>query len=118
VCIQDLFPRFSTTKKELFMANVWATKMATGYHLKPGAKAYWTWNNAPTDTVYSFSVRPILVTVLPDSADLSASAAVTNVNYQVRKNSYDSPKGEVNIEIANTGSSTIHYALYMSQIGI
>jgi hypothetical protein len=107
-----------STKKELFMANVWATKMATGYHLKPGAKAYWVWYNAPSNTVYSFSVRPILVSVLPDSADLYASAAVTNVGYQVRKNSYESPKGEVHIEIANTGSSTIHYDLYISQIGI
>lgn len=98
------------------MATVWAIKMVSGFQFKPGEKAYWRWLNAPSDTVYSFSVQPHLVDGYADSFAGDGKAAVTSVNYYTVKNTYESPKREVHIEIANTGSSTIHYDLFMSQI--
>jgi hypothetical protein len=91
------------------MASVWATKMASGFQFKPGDTAFWLWNNAPGDTVYSFSVQPYVL------SGSNGSAQVTGVNYYIHGNPQER---EVHISIKNTGSTTINYDLFMSQIHI
>jgi hypothetical protein len=97
------------------MATVWATKLGSGYNFAPGSKVVWTWYNAPSDTVYSFSVQPHLIDGYMDTFAGDGKAAVTYVNYYTIKQSYEAPKRQVHIEVTNTGSSTIHYDLFMSQ---
>lgn len=89
------------------MASVWATKMASGFQFKPGDTALWVWNNAPSDTVYSFSVQPYVL------LGSQGSVQVTGVNYYIHGNPQER---EVYISVKNTGSTTINYDLFMSQI--
>lgn len=89
------------------MANVLFIKVATGYSFGPGQKANWVWNNAPSNTVYSFSVQPYVL------VGSSGQAEVTRVSYSIQGNPQER---KVNIEVTNTGNTTINYDLFMSQI--
>jgi hypothetical protein len=110
LCVREIvFNVLQLQKKELFMATVSATKMVSGFQFKPGAKAHWAWYNAHSDTVYSFSVQPYVLT------GSDGKAEVTKVNYYIQGN----PQArQVHIEVTNTGSTTINYDLFMSEIHV
>jgi hypothetical protein len=91
------------------MSTVSAFKMVSGFQFKPGDTASWVWNNAASETVYSFTVQPH---VLPGS---QGSAKVTDVSYKIHGNPQER---EVYISLQNTGSTTINYDLIMSLINI
>jgi hypothetical protein len=92
------------------MANVSFQLLATG-SLAAGASTTWSWNNAPSQRVWGFSVDPVDVTgdeILPGPS----SFEITRVTYKL----VSPGKRVISVQVKNTGAFTWSYNLYMSRV--
>ena len=75
-----------------------------------GATHHLSWNNAPAQRVWSFSVD---AHVMPPFVDTPAQVEVTRVEY--RQTSFNGER-EIHFWIKNTGSFKASYAIHMATI--
>ena len=93
------------------MANVSFQLLKSG-SLNAGASGTFTWNNAPGERVWGFSVDPDDVTG-EDILIGPVSFEITHVSYQL----VAPGKRVISVQVKNTGSVAWGFKVYMSKVG-
>ena len=86
--------------------------------IAPGVTHHWTWNNAPAERVWSFSVDASIPLDIPPQVGASAQVEVTRVEYRQNYSGGGSAgfEREIQFWVKNVGLITANYAVHMATI--
>lgn len=98
------------------MATVSFAHIGNVTSIQPAATHHFSWNNAPAERVWAFSVDAMIPLQIPPAAGATARVEITRVEYREVYNGPGDLEKEIHLWIKNTGTIDAKYAIHMATI--